>query len=82
VAVEDLKALREEARLSQAALAERSYLQQTTISALELGKVVDPRLSTLKGLARGLRMSPSRVLKALEESIRRAEHERMVSENA
>lgn len=50
-----LRALRKRARLSQVELAEKSGMRQTTISALELGKVPDPRISTVRRLARALR---------------------------
>jgi transcriptional regulator with XRE-family HTH domain len=69
---EDLKALREAAGLSQHELAQRSHINQTTISALERGKIADPRISTLSGLARALKMPPSRVLNAINESVRLA----------
>lgn len=46
-----LRELREKKKLSQAEVAERSGVEQTTVSQLELGKVRDPRISTLEKLA-------------------------------
>jgi XRE family transcriptional regulator, regulator of sulfur utilization len=67
---EDLRSLREALGWSQQELAERCQLEQTTISALETGKVTDPRVSTLKQLSQGMKLSPSRVLRAIEEAAR------------
>lgn len=46
-----LRDLREKKTLSQAEVAQRSGVEQTTVSQLELGKVRDPRISTLEKLA-------------------------------
>jgi transcriptional regulator with XRE-family HTH domain len=72
VVAETLKALREAAGLSQQELAQRSQINQTTISALERGKIADPRISTLTGLSRAFKMPASRVLNAINESVRLA----------
>jgi transcriptional regulator with XRE-family HTH domain len=50
-----LRVTREEQGLTQAALAERSNVPQRHVSALELGKIADPRWSTVYRLARALR---------------------------
>ena len=49
-----LRKLRQKARLTQVELAERTGIRQTSISALELGKVPDPRISTVRRLAHAL----------------------------
>ncbi len=50
---ETLRGIREDANLTQEELAERSDLDQATLSRIETGKR-EPRLSTLKKLAQGL----------------------------
>jgi transcriptional regulator with XRE-family HTH domain len=49
-------------------LAKLSGVEQTTISQLELGKVRDPRWSTIAALAGALETSPSTVAKAIAET--------------
>jgi transcriptional regulator with XRE-family HTH domain len=49
-------------------LAKLSGVEQTTISQLELGKVRDPRWSTIAALAGALEMAPSTVAKAIAET--------------
>jgi transcriptional regulator with XRE-family HTH domain len=57
--------LRERSGLTQYRLAQVSGVEQTTISQLELGKVRDPRWSTIAALAAALDASPSTVAKAI-----------------
>jgi transcriptional regulator with XRE-family HTH domain len=52
-------------------LAKLSGVEQTTISQLELGKVRDPRWSTLEALALGLNTTPGLVAKAIAETPKR-----------
>jgi len=65
-----LRVLRQRARLTQHQLARRAGLRQSTVSVLELGKVPDPRISTVRRLARGLRMPVPVVLRAFPEGLR------------
>lgn len=58
---ERLKRLREEARLSQEALAARSGISRVTIARLEAGEQ-DPHYETLLALARGLGLPLERLL--------------------
>lgn len=53
-------------------LAHLSGVEQTTISQLELGKVRDPRWSTLSALAAALNTTPGIVAKAVSETPKRA----------
>lgn len=57
--------LRVRARLSQYRLAQLSGVEQTTISQLELGKVRDPRWSTIAALAAALDATPATVANAI-----------------
>ena len=50
-----LAAWRQASELTQAALADRSVVRAATISDIESGKI-DPRLSTLKALAKALKL--------------------------
>ncbi len=52
-------------------LAKLSGVEQTTISQLELGKVRDPRWSTLSALAVALNTTPGTVAKAIAETPKR-----------
>ena len=52
-------------------LAKLSGVEQTTISQLELGKVRDPRWSTLSALALELNTTPGLVAKAIAETPKR-----------
>ena len=61
----NFRALREDAQLTQQQLAERSGVQQTTISQLELGKVRDPQYSTVAALAEALNVPVEKVAKAI-----------------
>ena len=60
--------LREQAGITQAQLAKLSGVEQTTVSQLELGKVRDPRWSTISALAIVLNASPGTVAKAIEQT--------------
>jgi transcriptional regulator with XRE-family HTH domain len=64
----NFRQLRERARLSQYRLALLSDVEQTTISQLELGKVRDPRWSTISALAAALNATPAAVAKAIERT--------------
>lgn len=68
-----LRELREKKGLSQAEVAARGELEQTTISQLELGKIRDPRYSTLRKLADVYRVRLQDVTSAFNESLREAE---------
>lgn len=46
-----LRELRENRKLSQAEVAQRGDMDQTTVSQIELGKIRDPRIGTLEKLA-------------------------------
>jgi len=52
-------------------LAKLSGVEQTTISQLELGKVRDPRWSTIAALAAALDTAPGAVAKAIAETPKR-----------
>lgn len=66
----DFRQLRERAGLSQAQLARLSEVEQTTISQLELGKVRDPRWSTISALAIALDATPALVAKAIANTLK------------
>lgn len=70
----NFRTLREQARLTQYRLAKLSGVEQTTISQIELGKVRDPRWSTISALATALNASPGTVAKAIAET---AKHSRV-----
>ena len=57
--------------MTQYRLAKVSGVEQTTISQLELGKVKDPRWSTLSALAVALDVSPGTVAKAIGHGAKR-----------
>jgi transcriptional regulator with XRE-family HTH domain len=63
--------LRVRAGLSQYRLAKVTGVEQTTISQLELGKVRDPRWSTISALAAALDATPGTVAKAIENTAAR-----------
>jgi transcriptional regulator with XRE-family HTH domain len=63
--------LREQAGLTQYRLAKLTSVEQTTISQIELGKVRDPRWSTISALADALNVSPASVAKAIAETAKR-----------
>ena len=64
----NFRQLRERAGITQYRLAQVSGVEQTTISQLELGKVRDPRWSTLSALATALKTTPLTVAKAIEQT--------------
>jgi transcriptional regulator with XRE-family HTH domain len=64
----NFRQLREHAGLTQYRLAQVSGVEQTTISQIELGKVRDPRWSTLSALATALNATPIVVAKAIEHT--------------
>lgn len=67
----DFRQLRLRAKISQYRLAKLTGLEQTTISQLELGKVRDPRWSTIAALATALDASPGTIAKAIAATARR-----------
>jgi len=67
----NFRQLRERAGITQYKLAQVSGVEQTTISQLELGKVRDPRWSTLSALAAALKTTPAIVAKAIEQTAKR-----------
>ena len=64
----NFRQLRERARLTQYRLAQLSGVEQTTISQIELGKVRDPRWSTISSLAAVLNATPAAVAKAIAQT--------------
>jgi transcriptional regulator with XRE-family HTH domain len=64
----NFRQLREKAGLTQYRLAQLSDVEQTTISQIELGKVRDPRWSTISALATVLNAAPGVVAKAIENT--------------
>jgi transcriptional regulator with XRE-family HTH domain len=60
--------LLKESGLTGYRLAKLSGVEQTTISQLELGKVRDPRWSTISALAAALDTAPGTVAKAIAET--------------
>ncbi len=64
-----LLALRQAAELTQEQTASITRLDQSTISALELGRVTDPRHSTLKALSGAYKCRVSDVAEALAETL-------------
>jgi len=67
----DFRQLRIRAKISQYRLAKLAGVEQTTISQLELGKVRDPRWSTIAALATALDVTAGTVAKAIEATARR-----------
>jgi transcriptional regulator with XRE-family HTH domain len=67
----NFRQLRERAGLTQYRLAKLTGVEQTTISQLELGKVRDPRWSTISVLADALDTTPAMVAKAIEHTQKR-----------
>ncbi len=63
--------LRKRAGQTGYGLAKLSGVEQTTISQIELGKVRDPRWSTIEALAVALNLAPGIVAKAIAETPRR-----------
>ncbi|HJS76756.1 MAG TPA: helix-turn-helix transcriptional regulator [Burkholderiales bacterium] len=64
----NFRQLREQAQVTQYRLAKLTGVEQTTISQIELGKVRDPRYSTIAALADGLHVTPGVVAKAIRET--------------
>jgi transcriptional regulator with XRE-family HTH domain len=67
----NFRQLREGARITQYRLAKVSGVEQTTISQLELGKVRDPRWSTISALAAALNTTPATVARAIALTAKR-----------
>ena len=67
----NFRQLRQHARISQYRLAQVSGVEQTTISQLELGKVRDPRWSTISKLADALHETPGTVARAIAQTAKR-----------
>lgn len=63
-----LRDLRRRKKLSQKALAAAAGCEQTTISQIELGKVRDPRYSTVVAIARVLGTTPGVVAAAIDHT--------------
>jgi len=61
----NFRQLRESAGLTQYRLAKLSGVEQTTVSQIELGKVRDPRWSTMAALAAVLNVSAAVVANAI-----------------
>lgn len=68
-----LRELREKKAMTQAAVAARVDVQQETVSQLELGKIRDPRVSTLEKLAEAYGVTFKVIRDALNESVHEAE---------
>jgi transcriptional regulator with XRE-family HTH domain len=66
----NFRELRERAGITQYRLAKLSGVEQTTISQLELGKVRDPRWSTIAALAEVLSVTPGVIAKCIEQTVR------------
>ena len=64
----NFRQLRKHARITQYRLAKLSGVEQTTISQIELGKVRDPRWSTISALADVLNATPSTVALAIKQT--------------
>jgi transcriptional regulator with XRE-family HTH domain len=64
----NFRQLREHCKITQYRLAQLTGVEQTTISQIELGKVRDPRYSTIAALAEGLHVTPGAVAKAIKET--------------
>lgn len=71
-----------EAGLTGYRLAKLSGVEQTTISQLELGKVRDPRWSTIAALATALDKAPGTVAKAIAETPKRQPAKRPAAKRA
>ena len=64
----NFRQLRESAGLTQLRLSQLSNVEQTTISQIELGKVRDPRWSTISALAVALNTTPAIVANAIKNT--------------
>lgn len=67
----NFRQLREKAGISQYRLSRESGVEQTTISQIELGKVRDPRWSTISALAIALDTTPGTVARAIAQTAKR-----------
>jgi len=63
----NLRQLRQKRGLTQAQLAAAAGIDQTAVSQIELGKVLDPRWSTITSLSAALRISPVRLMEAVTD---------------
>jgi predicted transcriptional regulator len=57
---------------SGARLAKLADIDQTTISQLDVGKVADPRYSTVEAIAEILGVTPGTVMKAIRQTVKQA----------
>ena len=66
-----LRQLRESAGLTQEQLSDATggEVSQVTISQLELGKIRNPKYSTIAGLARGLKTSSDAIAESVAETV-------------
>lgn len=60
---ENLKTIREKRRYTKTELAKVSGITSHTINALENGRMTNPRLNTLKALAKALEISVNTLIK-------------------
>lgn len=67
-----LRELRDKRGLTQVEVAFAGGLEQTTISQLEMGKIADPRASTLQKLAAVYGVKLQVVIDALAEAVAKA----------
>lgn len=67
-----LRALRRQVGLTQEQAAERTTLSQEAISAIELGKVANPRIDTLQKLAGAYGVPLDDVVAAVRETVAEA----------
>lgn len=68
-----LRELREKRKLSQAEVAERGGMDQTTVSQIELGKIRDPRISTFEKLSDVYEVKLQVVLDAFSATVAESE---------
>lgn len=67
-----LRELRERAQLTQDGVALATGLPQSTVSALESGKVINPRIDTLEKLAAAYIVTLDDVVAAVRETVAEA----------
>jgi transcriptional regulator with XRE-family HTH domain len=72
----------DEAGITAYRLAKLSKVEQTTISQLQLGKVRDPRWSTIAALADALNTAPAIVAKSIAETPKRPPPKRSTAKRA
>jgi transcriptional regulator with XRE-family HTH domain len=65
-----LKSLRQQARLSQVKAARAADVDPQTVARLERGQNRNPELKVLQGLARAYNVSLTRIIQALNQSIK------------